>query len=61
LTGPGGNVSYQKDGRLRGTVSAYVASSAGSTAVAARCVSLDLSGRPNIKTDTDHNPANGCQ
>jgi type IV fimbrial biogenesis protein FimT len=60
LTGTGGNVSFQGDGRVRVAPAAFVASIAGNNAVTARCVGLDLSGRPNVKVDTNSNPADGC-
>jgi type IV fimbrial biogenesis protein FimT len=60
LTGTGGNVSYQGDGRLRVAPAPFVASISGNNSVTARCVQLDLAGRPNVKVDTDGNPANGC-
>jgi type IV fimbrial biogenesis protein FimT len=49
LTGPAGNISYQRDGRLRASVTAFAASSPSGSHIPARSVSLDLSGRPNIK------------
>ena len=62
LTGTGSNVSYQRDGRLRASVTSFVASpSPANTSVRARCINLDLSGRPKSVTDTDGNVANGCQ
>ena len=30
------------------------------TGIAARCITLNLSGMPDVKVDTDGNPANGC-
>jgi hypothetical protein len=32
----------------------------GNSQVTARCVRLDLSGRPSLLIDSDGNPANGC-
>ena len=58
LTGTNSNVSYTRDGRLRATVATFVANTSASNA---RCVSLDLGGRPSIKADTDQNVLNGCQ
>ena len=58
----GGNITYRLDGRITSasvrnlTLSTTVATSP----VAARCVVIDASGRASIKTDTDGNPANGC-
>lgn len=34
--------------------------SAEDTSLAMRCVSISLSGRPNVLVDTDNNPDNGC-
>jgi type IV fimbrial biogenesis protein FimT len=62
LTGTGSNVSYQRDGRLRAAATTFIASPAPANAsIKARCVSLDLSGRPKTITDRDGNVANGCQ
>lgn len=61
LTGTGGNVTYQGDGRLRAAVATFVASSPENSGIIARCVRLDPSGRPSVIVDTDKNPANGCQ
>ena len=58
----GGNITYRLDGRITSasvrnlTLSTTVASSP----VAARCVVIDASGKATIRTDTDNNPANGC-
>lgn len=60
LTGSNGVVVYQRDGRLKTAVTAFVASSPSNTNITARCVSVDLGGRPNIKADTDQNASNGC-
>jgi type IV fimbrial biogenesis protein FimT len=62
VSGTGSNVSYQGDGRLRANPPQFVVSSAiNPTATTARCVNIDLSGRPNIRVDTNKNPADGCQ
>lgn len=60
LTGTGGNVSYQGDGRLRAAVPNFVLSVASNNAITARCVRLDLAGRPNVKVDTNQDPSDGC-
>ncbi|HEX9833096.1 MAG TPA: GspH/FimT family pseudopilin [Mycobacterium sp.] len=60
ISGTGGNVSYQGDGRLRAAVTPFVASVSGNNAITARCVRLDLAGRPNIKVDTNQDPGDGC-
>lgn len=61
LTGTGTNITYQRDGRLRAAATTFVASYAGNNDVTARCVRMDVSGRPNIQVDTDKNSSNGCQ
>jgi type IV fimbrial biogenesis protein FimT len=61
VSGTGTNVSYQGDGRLRTNPPQFVVSAADSTATTARCVNVDLSGRPNVQIDTNKNPADGCQ
>jgi type IV fimbrial biogenesis protein FimT len=67
LTSTAAKIGYQGDGRLvlnmggdSATGLTFAASIAGNTSVTARCVRLDLSGRPNIKVDTNSNPADGC-
>lgn len=61
VTGPAAaSVIYGGNGRP-------LAASAGAsfrvyaTGIAARCITLNLSGMPDVKVDTDGNPANGCQ
>lgn len=47
VTGTGGNLSYQRDGRLAAALAAdFVVSATGSTS---RCVAVSVSGRPTIK------------
>lgn len=57
----GSTVTYQSDGRvvppLPGDVVFMVS---GDSNVTARCVRLDLSGRPSLVVDTDGDPSNGC-
>jgi len=60
LTGTGSNITYQGDGRLRAAATTFVASYPGNNDITARCVRLDLGGRPNIQIDTDKTTA-GCQ
>jgi type IV fimbrial biogenesis protein FimT len=54
----GSTITYQSDGRIvapaPGTMIAHVS---GNTQVTARCVVLDLSGRPSVISGT---PTNGC-
>ena len=62
ITGPDSPVSYQREGRIAGaTAPTFVLKAADSSTTTARCVRVDLSGRPNIKVDTNSNPADGCQ
>lgn len=61
LSGTNTNVTFQGDGRLRAAATTFVASYPGNNDVTARCVRLDLSGRPNIQIDTNKNSSDGCQ
>lgn len=54
-----GSIIYRLDGRISSNVRSLTFSSS-NTSIAARCVVMDASGRPGIKTDTDGNAANGC-
>lgn len=59
FTGPAANVTYLGTGRLASAVS-FTIYSAEYTQIAARCVSIDPSGRPNVRADSDHDASNGC-
>ena len=62
ISGPAAAFSYQRDGRIAGNAPpTFVLWSPQNTAVTARCVQVDLSGRPTIKVDTNHDPDDGCQ
>jgi type IV fimbrial biogenesis protein FimT len=54
-------VTYQSNGHIPPPVIApikvYVS---GNTHVDARCLAIDLSGRPSLVIDSDGNPSNGC-
>ena len=56
-----GDLIFQRDGRLTATSRTVIVvkSSEDSTTIA-RCVTVDVSGRPNIKADTDNDSTNGC-
>lgn len=55
-------ITYQRDGRMNNLVApTFELTSSQSASITARCVRLDLSGRPNIKVDTNRNSADGCQ
>jgi len=62
VTGPAGTVTYRRDGRIFGAAPpTFVVKSSESNTITARCVRVDLSGRPNIKLDTNGDPTDGCQ
>jgi type IV fimbrial biogenesis protein FimT len=62
ITGPASPVTYRGDGRLNGAaVQTFVLRSSQSNTTTARCVRVDLSGRPNIQVDTNKDPSDGCQ
>ena len=61
ISGPVGTISYQRNGRIGPAAPTFVLKSSQSDAITARCVRVDLSGRPNIKVDTNHDPNDGCQ
>lgn len=62
IGGPAGTVTYQRDGRISGIAAPmFVVKSAEDNTITARCVRVDLSGRPNIKVDTNKDPSDGCQ
>lgn len=60
LTGAPTNTTFLGDGRASAKVSDFVVSSPDTPSITARCVRLDLSGRPNIRIDANGNPADGC-
>ena len=54
-------ITYPSDGHVPPPVPAQaIFRVSGHPAVTARCVRIDLSGRPSLVVDTDGNPANGC-
>ena len=56
----GSTMTYRNDGRLSGASSYNIVFSTSNVKVAARCVAIDLSGRASVATDTNGNPADGC-
>jgi type IV fimbrial biogenesis protein FimT len=52
-------ITYRSDGRVTSAPADIVFKTVDS-AVTARCVSVDLGGRPAVVHDTDGNPGNGC-
>jgi type IV fimbrial biogenesis protein FimT len=61
ISGPAsGAMTFRRDGRLSAAVPIFVVSSPASSAITARCVRIDPSGRASILADTNHDPADGC-
>jgi type IV fimbrial biogenesis protein FimT len=56
----GTKVTYRSDGHVGAAPAAITARIALNPDVTARCVVIDLSGRPSVIVDSDNNPANGC-
>jgi type IV fimbrial biogenesis protein FimT len=56
---PTGTITYGRNGRLTAGAPDIVLSVSGSD-VSARCLVLDLSGRPKVMVDHDGDPSNGC-
>lgn len=57
----GATVTYQSDGHIPPPVLATIVFSiAGNAQITARCIAIDLSGRPSLVVDTDGDPTNGC-
>lgn len=55
-------ITFRRDGRLTAVATVeLILSSPDNAAITARCVRLSPSGRPNIKADSNGNPADGCQ
>jgi hypothetical protein len=60
-------VRYRGDGRLVDANGAVLASAVAFTFIATgfnhiqmRCIKIDPSGRPSVRTDTDRDSTNGC-
>jgi len=49
IAGPAGSITYNGSGRLKASVTPFTISSSTGTSVSPRCISIDLSGRPNSK------------
>ena len=56
----GTKLTYRSDGRVGAAPADVTLRIALNPNVTARCVVVDLSGRPSVVVDTDGNPANGC-
>jgi len=56
----GSTMTYRSDGRLSGNSAFNIVFKTGLTTVTARCVAIDLSGRPSVVYDTNGNPSDGC-
>lgn len=55
----GATITYQGNGRVTALPSQIVFKTA-NTSIPARCVKIDLSGRPSVVYDTDGDNSNGC-
>ena len=65
VTGPNATLRYRGDGRLTDTAGAPLNATFTFIATAfshiqMRCIKIDPSGRPSVRTDTDRITANGC-
>lgn len=49
ITGPTSSITYNGSGRLKASATPLTISSSTSTSISPRCISIDLSGRPNSK------------
>ena len=56
----GSKVTYQSDGHVVTAPGTVVFRVSANSSVTARCVSVDLSGRPSVVADTKSDPADGC-
>jgi type IV fimbrial biogenesis protein FimT len=56
----GTKVVYRSDGRVNAAPPTIIVSAASNAQIVARCVVVDLSGRPSRVVDTDKNASNGC-
>jgi type IV fimbrial biogenesis protein FimT len=56
----GSTITYRNDGRLSGNTAFNVVFKTSNAAIVARCVVVDLSGRPSVVYDTNGNPSDGC-
>ena len=61
LTGPAGNVTFSRDGRLASAAASFkIVYTANNPRVPMRCVDLGVSGRPNTRADTNGTDSDGC-
>ena len=67
VSGPNSSLRYRGDGRLVDSGGAVLTSDVAFTFIATayshiqmRCIKIDPSGRPSVRTDTDRITANGC-
>ena len=60
LTGTTSNITYGSNGRVTSSAPTIVFYSSSDSKVLARCVSVDASGLPRTRTDTDYDYSDGC-
>jgi type IV fimbrial biogenesis protein FimT len=61
LTGPGSNITFNRDGRLSSAAASFTLRAGVDNASSPmRCIDLDTSGRPKTKVDTNHTDSDGC-
>jgi type IV fimbrial biogenesis protein FimT len=56
----GSKITYLSDGHVSAAPATMIVRVSSNPKVTARCVVVDLSGRPSVVADTDGNPLNGC-
>lgn len=56
----GSTMTYRNDGRLAGGSAFNIVFKTSNTKIVARCVAIDLSGRPAVVYDTNDDPSDGC-
>lgn len=59
ISGPDGNVTYGRDGRISGSAVDFLVSMDGNNLVTMRCISVSPSGLPSVTVDGDGDAADG--
>ena len=61
LTGPGSNITFNRDGRLSSAAASFtITAGANNTASPMRCIDVNASGRPKTTVDSNHLDSDGC-